>query len=140
MHAFNIAPVSVQLVELAGKLDCTLEAVGDQTLNPDCHVSQPSRCIDAWTDSEAEIPSTGHARIFAGQLEECGNARAQPAVTNALQTLRDQNSVVAIQLHDIGNGAERDQIEQMIESGLCRCVERFAPTQLCSQREQNVEH
>ncbi len=58
-----------------------------------------------------------------------------------MQTLRDQHAVVAIELDDVGYSAQRDQIEQAVQTRFrARVVERTAPAQLCAQCEQHVEH
>ena len=121
--AFDFAPVAIQLIELARKLDRALEAVGDQTFDADRHVGQPPRCVDARTDCETKIARTRRARIFAGHLKQRGDAGAQPALANPLQPLPDQDAIVAIELDDVRDGAERDEIEQMIEARLRRSVE-----------------
>ena len=43
------------------------------------------------------------------------------AGAHALQALRDQDAVVGVERHDVGDGAERDEVEQRVEIGLvCR--------------------
>ena len=80
------------------------------------------------------------SRIFAGDLKQRGDARAQPALTNPLQPLPDQDAVVAIEPDDVSDGAERDQIEQMIEARLGCNVEGVARAQFGAQCEQHIEH
>ena len=40
------------------------------------------------------------------------------AEPDAVETLGDENAVVLVKLHDVCHGAERDEVDQRIESGL----------------------
>ena len=67
--ALYIASVSIQLVELACKLDRALETIGDQAFDADRHVGQAPG-VDARTDRETEIARTGQSRIFTRDLKQ----------------------------------------------------------------------
>jgi hypothetical protein len=72
--------------------------------------------------------------------EQRGDAGLHAAGAHPLQTLRDQAAVVGVEPDDVGDGAERDQVEQRVEARLVLGRERAAPAQLAAQREQHVEH
>ncbi len=58
------------------------------------------------------------ARVAAGDREQRGDARLHAAGADALQALGDQAAVVAVEADDVGDGAERDEIEQRVEPRL----------------------
>ena len=64
----------------------TLEAVGDQAFDADCHVGQAARRVDARTDRETKIARAGRSRILTGDLKQRRDAGAQPTLSNPLQT------------------------------------------------------
>ncbi len=102
---------------------------------------QPSGRVQARAEREAEVEARRVARIARGRAKEGGDARLHLAFADALQTLRDEHAVIAVELHDIGDGAERDQIEQAVQTRLGKVVaERAAPAQFRAQREQHVKH
>ena len=60
------------------------------------------------------------ARVAAGGGEQRGDARLHAAGADALQALRDEAAVVAVEPDDVGHRAERDQVEQRVEPRLRR--------------------
>ena len=71
--------------------------------------------------------------------EQRGDAGLHAAGADPLQALRDQAAVVAVEPHDVGDGAERDQVEQGVEPRLLGDAELAARAQLGAQRQQHVE-
>ena len=60
---------------------------------------------------------------------------------DAAQTLLDQNAVIGIERHHIGDGAKGDQIEQLSEVGLAAMTLKPAtPTQFSAGGDEQVEH
>ena len=51
-----------------------------------------------------------------------------------------EDAVVAVEFHHVGDGAERDQIEQLSEIRLGFRREHAAAAKLGAQREHDVEH
>jgi hypothetical protein len=75
-------------------------------------------------------------RIAAGGAEQGAQAGLHLAGADALQALGDEDAVVAVELHHVGHGAERDQVEQAARFGFLaaggegaalRAVRRAAP-------------
>ena len=58
------------------------------------------------------------ARVAPGGREQRGDARLHAAGADALQPLRDEAAVVGVEPDDVGDGAERDQVEQRVEARL----------------------
>ena len=118
-----------------------LEAVGREALDADRHVGQAARGVDAWADRKAEI---ARARALRASRPATWNSAAmpgcRPAGADALQSLRHQHAVVVVEPHDVGDRAERDEVEQRIEPWLRRRVEAAARAQFGAQRQQHVEH
>jgi hypothetical protein len=61
-------------------------------------------------------------------------------VRDALQPLVHQNTVVLVEPHDVGDGAERDEVEQGGEVRAGSPAEHGARAQLGAQPEHKVEH
>ena len=61
-------------------------------------------------------------------------------VANACKPLRHEDTVDLIEAHDIGDGSQRDEIEQRAEVGLCPVRKCAEPAELCAQRDQHEEH
>jgi len=116
--ALDLAPLAVQCVELLRQCQPTLEAVGGEAFDADRHVGQPSGRVDARTDRKAEVCRARRPRVAPGDLEQCRDARMQPAAVDALQPLGDQHAVVVIEAHDVGDSAECNQVQQCIEPRL----------------------
>ena len=62
------------------------------------------------------------------------------AAANAVQALRDENAVVLVELHDVGDGAEGDEVRQSVKPRLRRRGEDSAPPQFGSKRKKHVVH
>ena len=69
-------------------------------------------------EREAEVERAGAARLAAGDAEQRGDAGLHAAGADALETLRDEQAVVRVEPHHVGDGAERDEVEQAIEARL----------------------
>ena len=87
---------------------------GQQAVDAERHVLEPAGCVEARADLEAEV------------LRDDGRSSARPAASSsaaspggaatgadAPQALRDEDAVVEVERHDVGHGAERDEVEQV---------------------------
>ena len=102
---------------------------------------EPSRRVQARSEREAHVEAGRDARIAPGRAKQRGDAGLHAARANPPQALRDQDAVVRIELHHVGDRAERDQVEQAVEARLgMRVGEGVAAAQFRPQREQHVEH
>ncbi len=79
--------------------------------------------------------------IAPGNLENRPQPRPSPPRTNSRQALVDQNAVVGVQRHHVGDSAQRHQIEQLgqIRLGPALTGEPAEVTQPCAQGQQHVE-
>ena len=73
--AFDLAPLTIQLIQLLGQRERALEAVGGEALDSHGHVGQAPGGIDPRADRKAEIRRARRARIAAGDLEQRRDAR-----------------------------------------------------------------
>jgi hypothetical protein len=96
--------------------------------------------IEPRAGDEAEVVARGPPRIAAGDDEERIDAGLRAAGTNARETLRDERAVETIEAHDVGDRAQRDEIEQRAEIRLRAILERAALAEQRTRREQHVEH
>ena len=92
--------------------------VGEQAFDAERHVGQAPGGVQARPDREAEVGSARLARIAPGDREQRGDARLHAAGADPLQPVRDEAAVVAVEADDVGDGAERDQVEQGVEPRL----------------------
>src|SRR5450830_2107721 len=59
-HAtLDVAPLAVDAVEQFGQFVGSPRIVSHKAFDTDCHVRQPARSIDAWTQREAEVKGRG---------------------------------------------------------------------------------
>ena len=142
LHAgFDLAPLAVDRVELLRELPRAADVVGRQAFDAERHIREPARRVQPRAERKAQIEARGVAGVARGGAKQGRDARLHLAFADALQTLRDQHAVVAVELDDVGHRAERDQIEQAVQTRFgTRVVERAAAAQFGAQREQHVEH
>ena len=76
------------------------------------HVGKASRRVEARAGDEAQVVARRPPRIAAGDGEERVDAGLRAAGADARQALRDERPVDPVEAHDVGDGAERDEIEQ----------------------------
>jgi hypothetical protein len=79
-------------------------------------------------------------RVAAGGLEQGGDAGLHLAGAHALQALADEDAVVAVELDHVGDGAQRDEVEQAGEVGFRALGKPAALAQFGAQGEHDVEH
>ena len=75
-----------------------------------------------------------------GDAEQRAQAGLQATLAHPRQTLGDQDAIVAVERYDVGDGAERDQVEQRAEVGFGVLRERATAAQFGTQRQHDVEH
>jgi hypothetical protein len=121
LHAgLDLLALAVERVELLRDVERARFVVGDQRFDAERHVREASGGVEARADHEAEVHAAGLGRIAAGGAEEGANARRQLALAHALQALIDEDAVVAVELDHVGDGAERDEVEQRARFGSLR--------------------
>jgi hypothetical protein len=109
------APLAVHRVELLCQFPRAADVVRRQAFDAERHVRQPPRRIQARPQREAEVEARRVARIAPRRAKERGDAGLHAAAADSREALRDEHPVVAVELDDIGYGAERDEIEQAVE-------------------------
>ena len=73
-------------------------------------------------------------------LPSASNVAALSATaTDALQSLRDEYTIVEVERHDVGHRAERDEIQQAYGVGVDTRRQRVALAQFVGQRGHHVE-
>jgi hypothetical protein len=80
-------------------------------------IDASSRGVDAWAEPEPHVPrGDARARQLRHFLER---AHARPGARREdLEPVTNQNAVGSGERHHVGDGGERDQIEQLLEVGL----------------------
>ncbi len=102
---------SLRLVELGGDRAGFVGVARGEQANAEIGTADAAAGIDPRAQREAQIGAGRRAREA-----RCLDQRVQAdiaALRHHLQPLRDEGAVEALQRGDIGNGAERDEIEQV---------------------------
>ena len=114
--------------------------VGEQAFDAERHVGQPPGRIEPRAEGEAEVdrrwPGAGRAPAAANSAAMPGCIRPARIRFRPWATRR---RLLRVEPDDIGDGAERDQVEQRIEPRLVGRRELAALAQLGAQRQQHVE-
>ena len=139
-RSLDFATLAVQRVELRGQRRGLVGRAREQAANAERHVGQPAGGIQTRSGDEAQIEPRRARDIAPRHVEDRSQTGMRAPAANARQPLRDQNAVHEIEPHDVGDGAERDEIEQCAEVRLARLDERTALTQTRPQRGQHEEH
>ena len=104
------AALLVEPVELGGDRRGLVRILGGQQADAEIGLADPAAGVDPRAEREAEIAAFRRAGEPGG-VGERGEADVA-AAGHHLQPLRDEGAVEAAKLGDIGDGAERDEIEQ----------------------------
>ena len=110
----------------------------DQAFDAERHVGQPARALRRGPSAKPRSkPDAARARG-----RRWGTTRRSPAAAAGAHPLQSlpTRSGCCIEPHDVGDGAERDQIEQAVDAARARVSIRAAPAQLGAQRQQDIEH
>ena len=104
------------------------------------HVGEAAGGVEARSGDEAQVVRGGAARVAPGDREE----RRQPGCARPAR-MRASPCATSVRLNavepdDVGDGPERDEVEQRAEIGLGATGEGAALAQLRARREQHVEH
>ena len=74
---------------------------------------------------EAQVEARRLGGIASGGAQQRGDAGLPAAGAQALQALRDEDAVVGVERHHVGDGAERDEVGEGAEIGLGFVREEF---------------
>ena len=114
----DLAPLAVQPVELLRAVGRARLVVGDQALDAEAHVGEPAGGVEARPGDEAEVEARRLGERAPGGAQQRRDARRAAPGAQALQALRHQVAVVGVERHDVGDGAERDQVGERRQVGL----------------------
>src|SRR5712691_4530918 len=109
------APLVVELIELPRYVQGAPAVRSDETLDPEAHVGKAPGGVEPRREQESQIEGAGARRIAAGDGEERAHAFLRSARADALEPLSDQHAVVEIERYDVGDRAEREEVEQIAE-------------------------
>ena len=101
---------------------------------------KPAGGVEARPGDEAQVERGGAARVAAGHREQRRHARLRTSGAQARQTLRDEGAVGLVEPHDVGDGAQRDEVEEAGEVGFGAAVESAPLPHPCARGDQYVEH
>ncbi len=107
----NLLALLIEAVHLGRKLARQIEIIAEQTGDPEGHVVETAHRIEAWPQCKTEVGGGEATTIAARHIHQRLNAGATAPGPDPLQALMDQNAVVAIERHHVGDRAEGHQIE-----------------------------
>ncbi len=127
LHArLDRAPLSVELIEPRGERCADGCVVGEQALDADASCRRCGRRRSgAARRAKARSVAVRSARRAPGERQQRADAGHAAAGADALQALRHEHAVVGIQRHDVGDRAERDEVEELRDAGRRRGVTRL---------------
>lgn len=131
-------PFHVQLIESRRERARLHLTIGQQAADPDRHVIETTRGIEARRDRKAEIGRREVRAITPRDLEQRADAGHAASGADARESLRDEHAVVEVERHDIRHGAERDEIKPL---GWSRCRGRNEPGRIerAFERDHHVK-
>ena len=89
-----------------------MRIVAAQAGDAEAHVLEPAGGIDARAEAEGQIGRGQFGRAPLRHLDQGRNACARRTSANPLQAGGDEHAIVVVERNQVGDGAERDQIEQ----------------------------
>ncbi|MNG93596.1 hypothetical protein D3C79_525670 [compost metagenome] len=112
LHALlYLLALLIEAVHLRRQLARQIDVIAQQAGDPEGHVIQPADRIEPGAQREAEIGGAQAATVAARHIHQRLDAGAAATGPDPLQPLMDQDAVVAIERHHVGDGAERHQIQ-----------------------------
>ena len=132
-RGFDVAAFAIEPVELGGERRGGRLGIGEEAANAERHVGQAPRGVEPGTGDEAQVVARRPARIAARDREQRLDAGLSAAGADAREPLRDERPVDPVEAHDVGHGAQRDEVEQPAEIRL-RAVREVAAMHATSAR------
>ncbi|MNF82912.1 hypothetical protein D3C84_652230 [compost metagenome] len=130
--------VLVELVQLHRHVAGQGLVFAEQAFDTQAHVVQTPGRIQTRAEDKAQVGGGDALRLPPGHLENRTQTRPRPAGTNPRQALMDQDAVVGVQRHHVGDAAQGHQVEQLGQVRL-RSL-RIEPVQLAQARTQRQQH
>jgi hypothetical protein len=131
----DVAAFLVDRVERPGMTASDDRIVGQQAFDAYRHIFEPACRIDARPDRKPEVSAYSSRRLAAGLRQQCLYARDGAACTNTFEALLDENAVVVVQRHDVGNGAQGDEV-QVLRCGFRSAGDTLAIEPAAERRHQ----
>ena len=136
----DASPLPVDRVELQGQFVGLDVVVGEQALDPDRDVGEPAGRVDSRSDGETHVAATGAPRVAAGDAQQRAQPGARMSGTDPAQAGGNQQPVVAVEPDEVGDGAQRHEVEKRLQRRAGGSAVRCAAPQFGAQRDQQVEH
>ncbi len=138
--AFDRAARAIEIVQLPGDLEGAPAILRYQALDPQAHVGQTPGGVQPRPEQKSEIESARARGIVAGNGKERAHAFLHAARADAPQALGNQDAIVEIERHDVGDRAQGDQIEHIAQIRFRLAREPSTLAQLGAQGKHHVEH
>ena len=106
-------PLAVDRVEFAGERTGRGGIVAEQAADADGHVVDAAGGVESRRDLETESPGRDLTRLGTGDGRQREKPGAGPPRPDSTQPFPDQDPVVAVERHQVSDGTERDEIEQV---------------------------
>ena len=139
-RGLDLPPLAVETIELCCQRHGITLVRSEQAGDADRHIGQTPGCVQSGSDHETQVVRACPRGVSAGGGEQGAHARLHASRTNALQALADEDAVGAVELHDVGDCAQRDQVQEPCEIGLGFPEETSVLPQLRAQRDEHVVH
>src|SRR5512135_1224962 len=100
--AFDLAALAVEPVQVLRDIEGARRVVGDQALYAEGHVGQATGRVEPRTGGESQIETGRALRFASGHAQQRRDARLHLACADAPESLRDEDSIVAIEPYYVG--------------------------------------
>ena len=127
----------VEVVEAACIVERDDGIIGKEALDAVFHRVETTRRVDAGPERKAEVAHARGLGLLARDGEERADACVRAAEPDAVEALGDEDAVVLVELHDVGDGAECDEVDEGVEPGLGLLR---VDASLAKQRPEGEEH
>ena len=107
---FQFSAFAVERIELLRQFLCRDGVVREETFDTDAHFGESPCGVDARSNTEGEVARRSIGRITPGDFKKRVDAGAGQTAAHTIEALRDQDAVIVVKLHDIGDGSESNQI------------------------------
>ena len=98
-HLLHAAPLGMMPWSTSASSRARPASSASRHSMPSAHVFQPPGRVDARPIAKADVARRERGRLAAGHLDQCVQAMATLARTQAAQACRDQRAVVGVQRH-----------------------------------------
>ncbi len=133
------AALGIDFFQRAGDLARLAPVFAEQQFDAQRHVFEPAGRVQPRPQRKPDIAGAQSRHITAAGIDQGAQPDAALALAQTTQASRHQRTIIGVQRHQIGDGADCDQIQQHRQIRFDAFCKRTACAQRFSQRQQHVK-